>query len=88
MAIKLVIFDIGGVLIDFMESQYIDYLHRNFMPDVPTVELEEFEEGTMRPKVEACIDFVGGKKERIAKVRNLFKVKEKQGKDFGTTIVA
>ncbi len=50
--------------------------------------LEEFEEGTMRPKVEACIDFVGGKKERIAKVGNLFKVKEKQDKDFGTTIVA
>ena len=64
MAIKLVMFDIGGVLIDFMESQYIDYLHRNFMPDVPTVELERFimplivlmEYGTMDvPKLEQMV---------------------------------
>ena len=49
--------------------------------------LGEFEEGTMQPKVEACINFIDGKKGRIARVGNLFKVTEKAGTDFGTTIV-
>ena len=50
-----------------------------------TKKLGEFEEGTMRPKVEACINFVNGKK--IAHVGNLFKT-ERELKGFGTIIKA
>ncbi|MCW6159914.1 MAG: HAD family phosphatase [Candidatus Micrarchaeales archaeon] len=40
--IKLVIFDIGGVLVDFMETQYIEYLHENVLPEVDDRDLERF----------------------------------------------
>jgi HAD superfamily hydrolase (TIGR01509 family) len=40
--IKLLMFDIGGVLIDFTETQYIHYLHKEVLPDVPERRLEKF----------------------------------------------
>ncbi len=40
--IKTVIFDIGGVLIDFTESQYLAYLRKKELPKVSQLELEEF----------------------------------------------
>lgn len=42
MTIKLIMFDIGGVLIDFTEQQYLEYLHETVMPEVPEIELERF----------------------------------------------
>ena len=40
--IKLVIFDIGGVLVDFMEEMYIHYLHDEIMPAISVRRLEKF----------------------------------------------
>lgn len=39
---KLIIFDIGGVLIDFSEMDYIRYLHRTVLPGIPVRKLEKF----------------------------------------------
>ncbi len=40
--IKLVIFDIGGVLIDFREDQYVHYLHEKVLPEVSEIDLYRF----------------------------------------------
>lgn len=40
--IKLIIFDIGGVLVDFTEDMYIHYLHEQIVPEVPERDLEKF----------------------------------------------
>ncbi len=40
--IKLLIFDIGGVLIDFTETAYVHYLRTNFMPGANERELWDF----------------------------------------------
>jgi putative hydrolase of the HAD superfamily len=39
---KLIIFDIGGVLVNFSELGYIRYLHRNVLPDISVTKLERF----------------------------------------------
>ena len=39
---KLIIFDIGGVLVDFMEEMYISYLHRRVLPGITYRKLEKF----------------------------------------------
>lgn len=40
--IKLIISDIGGVLVDFMEEMYISYLHEKALPGISIRRLEKF----------------------------------------------
>ncbi len=40
--IKLIIFDIGGVLVDFMEDMYIHFLHGEVLPEVSEAKLSKF----------------------------------------------
>lgn len=42
MAIKLLIFDVGGVLIDFNETMYTHFLHEEVLPGIDEYELFKF----------------------------------------------
>ncbi len=39
---RLIMFDIGGVLVNFSENRYIRYLHKEILPTIPYGKLERF----------------------------------------------